>query len=101
MTPTNIETGEPGLSYITTSLKNGFNVITANKGSILLSYRKLYEIALNNHVQLGWVYNWRGLAFHKWWYHRYGRIKDQVNRRNIKWYKQLYLRGNGEKQNRV
>ena len=53
MTPTNIETGEPGLSYITTSLRNGFNVITANKAPILLSYKKLYEIALNNLVQLG------------------------------------------------
>lgn len=53
MTPTNIETGQPALSYITTALNNGINVITANKAPILLAYRELYEIALEKKVQLG------------------------------------------------
>ncbi|MBU5256703.1 homoserine dehydrogenase [Tissierella praeacuta] len=53
MTPTNIKTGEPGMTYITKSLENGFHVITANKGPVLLAYRKLNEIAAKNKVQLG------------------------------------------------
>lgn len=53
MTPTNVRTGEPGLTYISKSLENGFNVITANKGPILLAYKKLNEIASRNKVQLG------------------------------------------------
>ncbi|WP_313757389.1 hypothetical protein [Tissierella sp.] len=53
MTPTNIKTGEPGMTYITKSLENGFHVITANKGPILLDYKKLNEIAYQNNVQLG------------------------------------------------
>lgn len=53
MTPTNIKNGQPALSYISTSLKNGINVITANKGPILLAYRELYELAKENKVQLG------------------------------------------------
>lgn len=53
MTPTNLKTGEPGLSYITRALENGIHVITANKGPILLAYKKLYKIALKNNVQLG------------------------------------------------
>ncbi len=52
MTPTNVETGEPGLSYIRESLENGIHVISSNKGPILLAYKKLYELALKNKVQL-------------------------------------------------
>ena len=53
MTPTNIETGEPGMTHVVKSLENGFNVVTANKGPILISYKKLTEIARENNVQLG------------------------------------------------
>jgi len=53
MTPTNIETGQPGMYYIKTSLENGYNVVTANKGPILLAYHELQEIASRNNVQLG------------------------------------------------
>lgn len=53
MTPTNVKTGEPGITHITKSLENGFHVITANKGPILLAYKKLNEIAKKNNVQLG------------------------------------------------
>ena len=52
MTPTNVETGEPGLSYIRESLENGIHVISSNKGPILLAYKELYEIALKNKAQL-------------------------------------------------
>lgn len=52
-TPTNKETGEPGMTHIKKSLEEGINVITANKGPILLSYRELKSIAEKNRVQLG------------------------------------------------
>ena len=53
MTPTNIKDGEPGMTHITKSLGNGFHVVTANKGPILLAYKKLKDIAAKNNVQLG------------------------------------------------
>lgn len=53
MTPTNLETGQPGLKFITKSLERGIHVITSNKAPILLEYKKLYELALKNNVQLG------------------------------------------------
>jgi homoserine dehydrogenase len=53
MTPTNKETGEPGMTHIKKSLENGINVITANKGPILLAYKQLKNTAIKNGVQLG------------------------------------------------
>ncbi len=53
MTPTNKETGEPGMTHIRKSLENGINVVTANKGPILLAYMALKNIALKNGAQLG------------------------------------------------
>jgi len=53
MTPTNKETGEPGMTHIVNSLKNKIHVVTANKGPILLGYNKLKQIAIINNVQLG------------------------------------------------
>jgi homoserine dehydrogenase len=53
MTPTNKETGEPGMTHIKKSLENGINVITANKGPILLAYKELRNIASLKGVQLG------------------------------------------------
>ncbi|MDD4834769.1 MAG: homoserine dehydrogenase [Lutispora sp.] len=52
MTPTNKETGEPGMSHITRALENKVHVITSNKGPILLAYKKLNNIAIKNNVQL-------------------------------------------------
>lgn len=52
-TPTNKETGEPGMTHIRRSLESGINVVTANKGPVLLAYKKLKSIALKNGVQLG------------------------------------------------
>jgi homoserine dehydrogenase len=51
-TPTDIETGEPGLSLIRTALKNKKNVVTTNKGPIVLAYRELRELARRNRVFL-------------------------------------------------
>lgn len=53
MTPTNLDNGEPGLSHITKSLSKGMNVVTANKGPILLAFDKLYKLSKENNVQLG------------------------------------------------
>lgn len=53
MTPTNIETGEPALTYIKKALENKINVVTSNKGPILLEYRMLKQIAIENNVGLG------------------------------------------------
>lgn len=52
-TPTNKETGEPGMTHIKKSLEKGINVVTANKGPILLAYRELKNIAVKNGAQLG------------------------------------------------
>lgn len=53
LTPTNKETGEPGMTHIRESLESGINVVTANKGPILLAYKELKAIAVKNGVQLG------------------------------------------------
>lgn len=52
MTPTNKTTGEPGMTHIIKSLENGFNVVTSNKGPILLDYNNLRKLAIDNNVQL-------------------------------------------------
>jgi homoserine dehydrogenase len=44
-TPSNIKTGEPGLSYITAALENGWNVVTASKGALVIAFRKLRSLA--------------------------------------------------------
>jgi len=44
-TPTNIETGEPGLTHIKACLNKGSHVITSNKGPLVVAYRELAEIA--------------------------------------------------------
>ena len=53
LTPTNKETGEPGMTHIKRSLEHGINVVTANKGPILLAYKELKSIAIKNDAQLG------------------------------------------------
>lgn len=52
LTSTNIETGEPGLTHIKKALLNNINVVTGNKGPILLNYKELKELASKNNVKL-------------------------------------------------
>lgn len=52
LTSTNIETGEPGLTHIRKSLKNNINVVTGNKGPILLDYKNLKVLSDSNNVEL-------------------------------------------------
>lgn len=45
LTPTNIESGEPGLSHIRQALEEGMDVVTANKGPIALAFEELSSLA--------------------------------------------------------
>lgn len=51
-TPTNRKSGEPGLTHVRAALENGMNVVTANKGPILLAYRTLNRLAASKGVHL-------------------------------------------------
>ena len=51
-TPTNIDDGEPGLSNMTSALSKGIDVITTNKGPIVLSLNQLTELAEKNNSNL-------------------------------------------------
>jgi homoserine dehydrogenase len=44
-TPSDIRTGEPGLTYIISALENGWNVVTASKGALVTAFRKLRALA--------------------------------------------------------
>lgn len=52
LTPTNLVSGEPGLSNITSALRTQKNVITVNKGPLALSFPSLMELANYNNVML-------------------------------------------------
>ncbi len=53
LTPTNKESGEPGLSIIRTLLAAGIHVATGDKGPILLAYDELCTLAAQTGAQLG------------------------------------------------
>jgi len=44
-TPTNIRDGEPGLTHIRTALTLGIDVVTANKGPLVVAFRNLRNLA--------------------------------------------------------
>ncbi len=52
LTPTNLVSGEPGLSHIISALKTHKNVITVNKGPLALSFPSLIELSDYNNVML-------------------------------------------------
>ncbi len=51
-TPTNVETGEPGFSHIKLALQNGVDVITSNKGPLVVGFRELMEAAEKSGARL-------------------------------------------------
>jgi homoserine dehydrogenase len=51
-TPSNIKTGEPGLSYIVGALENGWNVVTASKGALVIAFHKLKTLAADRGLAL-------------------------------------------------
>jgi len=50
VSPTNIETGEPGITHIKSALSNKKHIITTNKGPVALAYRELAKLAYENEV---------------------------------------------------
>ena len=52
LTLTNLKNGEPGLGAIRTALRRKMNVVTANKGPLVLAYSELAELAKSNDVKL-------------------------------------------------
>ena len=51
VTPTNIEDGEPGLTYTFEAFRSGRHVVTSNKGPLALRYRQLCEKAKEQGLQ--------------------------------------------------
>ncbi len=51
-TPTNVKTGEPGLTHMKTALSSKKYVVTTNKGPIALAYPALRELADENGVDI-------------------------------------------------
>lgn len=51
-TPTNLTTGEPGLSHMRAALKRSMNVVTANKGPLVLCYADLRQLAQEHGAQI-------------------------------------------------
>jgi len=51
-TPTNIETGEPGLSHIGQALGRNWHIAAASKGALVLKFRELMARANMNGVQI-------------------------------------------------
>lgn len=45
LTPTNLQTGEPGASHIRAAFERGIPVVTANKGPLLRKYKELTDLA--------------------------------------------------------
>jgi len=53
-TPTNVFDGEPGLGYIREALKRGINVVTSNKGPLVVAFKELNDLAEKKGVHLGY-----------------------------------------------
>ncbi|MBN1762960.1 MAG: homoserine dehydrogenase [Methanomicrobia archaeon] len=51
-TPTNVITGEPGLTHIVTALESGRHVVTSNKGPLALEYSHLVNLAAKQNTEL-------------------------------------------------
>ncbi len=51
-TPSNLRTGEPALSNITTALENGWHVAAASKGALVVKFRELRDMARQKGVRL-------------------------------------------------
>lgn len=51
LTPTNIKTGEPGLSHIRKAMEAGKHVVTSNKGPLVVAFRELDDLARKKGVE--------------------------------------------------
>ncbi len=52
LTPTNLQTGQPGLDHLRAGIDAGLHIITTNKGPIALAYRELADAARERGVEL-------------------------------------------------
>jgi len=53
ITPTNVKTGEPGLTHFRAALEHKKHVVSTNKGPVALKYKELSQLAKANNVYLG------------------------------------------------
>ena len=51
MTPTNLDNGEPGLSYVRAALERGMHVVTSNKGPLVFGWNESRRIARSKGVE--------------------------------------------------
>nr|CBH39100.1 homoserine dehydrogenase [uncultured archaeon] len=51
-TPTNVDSGEPGLTHLLTALESDRHVVTSNKGPIALEYKRVTELAAKRGKEL-------------------------------------------------
>jgi homoserine dehydrogenase len=51
-TPSNLQTGEPGLAHIRAALENGWHVVTTNKGPLVAAFKSLLKLARENRRSL-------------------------------------------------
>lgn len=51
-TPSNIKTGEPGLSHLRQALSKGWNAAVANKGPLVFDFKGLKQVAQKNRASL-------------------------------------------------
>jgi homoserine dehydrogenase len=52
-TPSNIQTGEPGLGHLHLALDNGWHIVTADKGALVVNFQGLREKAAQRGLGLG------------------------------------------------
>jgi homoserine dehydrogenase len=51
LTPTNIKTGEPGLSHIKAAMSAGKHVVTSNKGPLVVAFKELDTLAKRQGIE--------------------------------------------------
>ncbi len=51
LTPTNIKSGEPGLTHLKRAMRRGLHVITSNKGPLVVAFGKLDKLAKQTGVE--------------------------------------------------
>jgi homoserine dehydrogenase len=51
-TPSDIKTGEPGLSHITSAISRGWHVVSASKGALVMKFREITDLAAKRGVRL-------------------------------------------------
>ncbi|MDZ5610087.1 homoserine dehydrogenase [Bacillus pseudomycoides] len=53
-TPTNLQTGEPGRTYIETAIENQMDVVTISKGALVTAWKEIKEKAKLANVRIGY-----------------------------------------------